>query len=100
ADSRPTASSAPGRSSDRGPGKRLVPADGHGPDGKEAAVVVGPRAHGVAGVVHVQHNGVLLGIPVYPTVFAADGHLLPRRKIDASSEEHTSELQSRFDLVC
>ena len=78
-----------------GPGKRLVLADGHVPDGKDAAVVVGHQAHGVAGVVHVQHNGVLLGIPVYPTVFAADGHLLPRRKIDAGMVFHAVRVHAR-----
>src|SRR5207249_11590697 len=41
--------------------------------------------------------GALMGIPV---VSPDDSDVPPFRSYEVRSEEHTSELQSRFDLVC
>src|SRR5699024_12187667 len=71
--------------------------------GRKHLVVWGMTIQGVAlGVIAAGHGfgiwaagAALLGIGtamVYPTLLAVVG--------DVRSEEHTSELQSRFDLVC
>src|SRR5207249_10945861 len=50
---------------------------------------------------HVAILGVMAIVFIYPLTFVAYASLLrPERLADARSEEHTSELQSRFDLVC
>src|SRR5437868_9641732 len=46
---------------------------------------------------------LFLGFAFCPTLYAQDRPLIPITKYprkDTRSEEHTSELQSRFDIVC
>src|SRR5699024_11527952 len=45
-------------------------------------------------------GGIIAGLPVVPVVIAAVTGNLTTIALAARSEEHTSELQSRFDLLC
>src|SRR5699024_11798024 len=69
---------------------------GGGPQTEEAQVLLGVEGkavvHGLR--VVVTRQGLQAHVPQDPLVLALEGSLVVR------SEEHTSELQSRFDLVC
>src|SRR5699024_12153229 len=87
------------------PTRRSSDLSGHGPSFGDAARSASPGARtplaaGAAasadGAEQRRQGAVQLALPVRPAVGAAGVEV----GVDGRSEEHTSELQSRFDLVC
>src|SRR5437868_9870356 len=67
---------------------------------RNASSSVCSRAEGMLGTLSVSHMTALLLLGFFAFPSCSDAWKIASLKKAARSEEHTSELQSRFDLVC